>query len=95
MTPPTWLDASGRRQPLACWPCGREVAPMRFCAADLRRQGRRPSQKLQIPGWCGCTTDTPDPDDLATPLDAHRTTAVGASRPLVGDGHLMYYRGTV
>ena len=30
MTPPTWLDAHGRRRPtLACWTCGREVAPMR------------------------------------------------------------------
>jgi hypothetical protein len=34
------IDAQGRRRPpLACWTCGREVAPMRFRADDLRRQG--------------------------------------------------------
>src|SRR5262249_42106111 len=37
MTPPTWLDAQGRRRPtLACWTCGREIAPMRYRAEDLR-----------------------------------------------------------
>jgi len=31
MSPPTWLDAHGRpRRTVACWTCGREVAPMRF-----------------------------------------------------------------
>ena len=58
MTPPTWLDAHGRRRPmLACWTCGREVAPMRFRADDLRRQGWAPPQTLQIPDWCGCSTE--------------------------------------
>src|SRR5690349_10086494 len=58
MTPPTWLDASGRPTPrLACWTCGREVAPMRFRAADLRPHGWRPPQTLQIPDWCGCSTE--------------------------------------
>ena len=58
MTPPTWLDAHGRRRPtLACWTCGREVAPMRFRAADLRRHGWAPPQTLQIPDWCGCSTE--------------------------------------
>ena len=58
MTPPTWLDAQGRRRPaLACWTCGREVAPMRFRADDLRRQGWAPPQTLQIPDWCGCSTE--------------------------------------
>jgi hypothetical protein len=58
MTPPTWLDAQGRRRPtLACWTCGRAVAPMRFRAADLRPHGWRPPQTLQIPDWCGCTTE--------------------------------------
>jgi hypothetical protein len=57
MMPPTWLDAHGRRRStLACWTCGREVAPMRFRAADLRRHGRLPGQTLQIPNWCGCST---------------------------------------
>jgi hypothetical protein len=58
MTPPIWLDAAGRRRPtLACWTCGREVAPMRFRAADLRPHGWLPGQTLQIPDWCGCSTD--------------------------------------
>ncbi len=58
MSPPTWLDASGRRQPsLACWTCGREAAPMRFRAADLRQHGWTPPQTLQIPDWCGCSTE--------------------------------------
>jgi hypothetical protein len=58
MTPPTSLDSAGRRRPtLACWTCGREVAPMRFRADDLRPHGRRPSQTLQIPDWCGCSTE--------------------------------------
>jgi putative ABC transport system substrate-binding protein len=40
MNPPIWLDAAGRPRPtLACWTCGREVAPMRFRARDLRRLG--------------------------------------------------------
>jgi hypothetical protein len=50
VTPPTWLDASGRRRPtLACWTYGREVAPIRFRASDLRPHGGRPLQALQIP----------------------------------------------
>jgi hypothetical protein len=58
VTPPTWLDASGRRRPtLACWTCGRESAPMRLRADDLRRQGWAPPQTLQIPDWCGCSTE--------------------------------------
>jgi hypothetical protein len=58
VTPPTWLDASDRRrQPLACSTCGREVATMRFRAADLRRHGWTPPQTLQIPDWCGCSTE--------------------------------------
>src|SRR5215470_11306146 len=58
MTPPTWLDAAGRRRPtLACWTCGREVAPMRFRGADLRPHGWAPPQTLQIPDWCGCSTE--------------------------------------
>ena len=64
MTLPTWLDAQGRRRPtLACWTCGREVAPMRFRAADLRPHGWQPLQTLQIPDWCGCSTEyLPVPD---------------------------------
>jgi hypothetical protein len=58
MTPPTWLDAQGRRRrTLACWTCGREVAPMRFLASDLHPHGWRPPQTLQIPDWCGCSTE--------------------------------------
>jgi hypothetical protein len=58
MTPPTWLDTTNRRRPtLACWTCGRETAPMRFRADDLRRQGWAPPLTLQIPDWCGCSTE--------------------------------------
>jgi hypothetical protein len=58
MTPPLWLDPTGRPRPTrACWTCGREVAPMRFRAGDLRPHGRRPLQTLHIPDWCGCTTE--------------------------------------
>src|SRR5437867_2174492 len=57
MVPPTWLDAHGPRPTLACWTCGREVAPMRFRAEDLRPHGWRPPQTLQIPDWCGCSTE--------------------------------------
>jgi hypothetical protein len=37
---------------------------MRFRAQDLRPHGRRPSQTLQIPDWCGCSTEyLPVPGD--------------------------------
>ena len=43
MTPPVWLDATGRPRPTrACWTCGREVAPMRFRASDLRTTAGAP-----------------------------------------------------
>jgi hypothetical protein len=58
MTPPTWLDAHGRRRPtLACWTCGREVAPMRLRGSDLERTGWRPPETLLMPDWCGCSTE--------------------------------------
>jgi Ketopantoate reductase PanE/ApbA len=41
----------------ACWTCGREVAPMRFRAEDLRPHGWAPAQTFQIPDWCGCSTE--------------------------------------
>jgi hypothetical protein len=58
VTPPTWLDAFGRRRPtLACWTCGREVAPMRFRAGDLQRMGWTPPETRLIPDWCGWSTE--------------------------------------
>jgi hypothetical protein len=58
MTPPIWLDAHGRRRPtLACWTCGREVAPMRFRASDLGHTGWTPPETLLMPDWCGCSTE--------------------------------------
>jgi hypothetical protein len=30
---------------------------MRYRAADLRPHGWAPPQTLQIPDWCGCTTE--------------------------------------
>jgi|SRR4029450_3565859 hypothetical protein len=58
MTPPIWLDAQGRRRPtLACWTCGREVAPMRLRASDLRRLGWELPETRLIPDWCGCSTE--------------------------------------
>ena len=58
MTPPIWLDASGRRRPTrACWTCGREVAVMRMRAEHLRPHGWQPGRTLHIPAWCGCSTE--------------------------------------
>jgi hypothetical protein len=57
MTPPTWLDAHGRRPTLARWTCGREVAPMRFRASDLARTGWMPPETLLMPDWCGRSTE--------------------------------------
>jgi hypothetical protein len=58
MTPPIWLDATGRRRPTrACWTCGREVAEMRFRAEHLWPHGWSPFQTLHIPDWCGCSTE--------------------------------------
>jgi hypothetical protein len=58
MTPPTWLDAHGRRRPtLACWTCGREVAPMRLRKGDLQRLDWWPPETRLIPDWCGCSTE--------------------------------------
>ena len=58
MTPLIWLDAAGRHRPTrACWTCGREVAPMRFRAADLRPHGWAPPKTLHVPDWCGCSTE--------------------------------------
>jgi hypothetical protein len=58
MTPPTWLDAAGRRRPTrARWTCGREVAVMRMRTEHLRPHGWLPGRTLFIPGWCGCTTE--------------------------------------
>ena len=56
LAPPIWLDATGRPKQ-ACWTCGREVAPMRFRASDLRPHGWEPGRTLQIPDWCGCSTE--------------------------------------
>jgi hypothetical protein len=58
MTPPIWLDGTGRPRPTRpCWTCGREVAPMRFRAEALRPHRWAPPQTLHIPDWCGCTTE--------------------------------------
>jgi hypothetical protein len=58
ITPPIWLDAHRRYRPtLACGTCGREVAPMRFRVLDLHLHGWCPPQTLQIPDWCGCSTE--------------------------------------
>ena len=55
---PIWLDAHGHRRPtLACWTCGREVAPMRFRGAALRPHGWAAPRTLQIPDWCGRSTE--------------------------------------
>jgi hypothetical protein len=52
MTLPTWLDAAGHPRPtLACWTCGREVAPMRFRVADLRQHGWTPPQTSRRTGF--------------------------------------------
>jgi hypothetical protein len=91
MTPPIWLDDTGRpRSTLTCWTCGREVAPLRFRAGDLRPHGWEPGRTLHIPDWCGCTTEylpVPDgrgwwqmvpiwaPDQTANPLRRYEPAA--------------------
>jgi hypothetical protein len=52
---------------------------MRFRAADLRPHGWQPPQTLQIPDWCGCSTEY-----LPVPEDGLRCfeTIVSASRRL-------------
>jgi len=57
MTPPTWLDARGRRPARACSSSGRAVAPMRYRATDIRPHGWEPGRTLFIQDWCGCTTE--------------------------------------
>ena len=95
MTPPTWVDAPGRRRPtLACWTFGREVAPMRYRATDLRPHGWEPGGTLQIPSWCGLfyrvRADThrrrvvgPRPD-LGARRHAEPTAPVAATRTVLG-----------
>ena len=95
MTPPIWLDATGRPRPTqACWTCGREVAPMRFRAEHLRPHGWAPPQTLHVPDWCGCTTEyLPVPvggrlvaagADLGAGADAQPPAPLGARRALLG-----------
>ena len=58
MTPPTWLDAAGRRRSDS--PAGPVAARSRRCGSgpsDLRPHGWKPPQTLHIPDWCGCTTE--------------------------------------
>jgi hypothetical protein len=58
VTPPTWLDAHGRRRPtLACWMYGCEVAPIRLRGGDRQRLGWWPPETWLIPDWCGCSTE--------------------------------------
>ena len=38
------------------WPKGRRSL-MRFRADDFRRQGWAPPETLQVPDWCGCSTE--------------------------------------
>src|SRR5262249_20886541 len=58
VTPPTWLDAHGRRRrTLACWNCVREVAPMRYPASELRPHGCAPPRTREMPDWCRCSTE--------------------------------------
>src|SRR5262245_32368703 len=46
-TPPTWLDAHGRRRPtLACWTFGRQVAPMRSAPRIRIRTVRRRALRI-------------------------------------------------
>jgi hypothetical protein len=61
MTPPTWLDAHGRRRPtLACWTCGREDSrrlvvngdPAAPTAARLRAPEPRRANALRGRAQC-------------------------------------------
>jgi transcriptional regulator with XRE-family HTH domain len=99
MTPPIWLDGHGRRRPTqACWTRGREVAPMRLRASDLGRTGWMPPETFLMPDWCGCSTEylpvlaggrlVAHGPDLGARSDGDPTAAVGARRPVLGDGHM-------
>jgi hypothetical protein len=97
---PIWLDATGGPRPTrACWTWGREVAPMRFRASDLRPHGWAPRQTLHIPDWCGCTTEylpVPAGDGWwhVVPIwdpdrDAESLAALRARRPVLGEGPMI------
>ena len=82
MTPPIWLDAAGRPRPTrACWTCGREVAPMRFRAGDLRPHGWAPPQTLHIPDCCGLHGEV-SASTRGTPiwLESHRSAVWNQDR---------------
>ena len=50
VTPPIWLDAARRRrQPLACWTCGREVAPLRLYVGPSGRTVRMIKAPITVP----------------------------------------------
>ena len=64
---------------------------MRFRAGDLRRHGWSPPQTLQIPDWCGCSTEyLPLPEGegwwrlipiWGAGADAQPSTTLATSRP--------------
>jgi hypothetical protein len=72
---------------------------MRFRAVDLRPHGWQPPQTLQIPDWCGCSTElsaganaqrlVADGADLGARANAEPATALGARRPLLGGGYII------
>jgi hypothetical protein len=66
---------------------------MRFRTTDLRPHGWEPGHTLQIPDWCGCSTEYipvpvgPDWGDMVRSGTPHRRrirTVVGADRAVLG-----------
>jgi len=54
VSPPIWLDESGRRQPTRrCGKCGKKEPVRRLRYQHLRLLGRKPAGTLQIVNWCG------------------------------------------
>src|SRR5262249_40273909 len=99
VTPPTWLDAAGRRRPtLAWWVCGRKVAPMRLRAGDLQRMEWTPPETRLIPDWCGCSIEylpvgwrrlVAPRADLGARSNAESSAALAAGCAVLGEGSVI------
>ena len=54
MTPPIWLDDTGRRVPTRpCDRCGREIAVHSYRLEHLRLIGWQLYRTVTVVGWCG------------------------------------------
>jgi hypothetical protein len=72
---------------------------MRFRAVDLHSHGWQPPQTLQIPDWWGCSTEhlpvaaefrlVAARADLGARPGSDPAAALGAPRPVLGDGPMI------